>query len=187
MKRIPLPVGLFLGAVVCASQVWANNPIVLPNPGFEEGTRGWVPGVEDVAGKLSQLSPEAARTGKFGLRVTQPEGGPGSWYQSVPVAVEPAKTYRLQFWARTIKDSGIGVWVQFFDADEQVIKLPNRAQVAVQVNSDSREWTEYHLDVTLPPGAVTLTYTVHAYSKREVKADFDDFSLVASVPLSSSH
>ena len=172
--RLSIVVGLFL----CAAGVSAADPASPPliNAGFEEGVQGWTASAEDMAAKLSTVVPEAAHTGKTGLRVTQADGGPGSWLQSSRTPVEAGKNYRLQFWARTLKTSGAGVWVQFFDDDRHEVKGA-ASNLSVQVLQDSPEWTSYPLDVRAPAGATNMTFAVHCYSKRPTLADFDDFTL----------
>ncbi|MFA6288959.1 MAG: heparinase II/III family protein [Opitutaceae bacterium] len=172
--RLSILAGLFL----CAAGVRAADPAALPllNAGFEEGATDWTASAEDKAAKLSAVVPEAARTGKAGLRVTQADGGPGSWLQSSRTPVESGKSYQLKFWARTLKTSGVGVWVQFFDDERHEVKgaTPN---LAVQVQQDSPEWSSYQLDLLVPAGATSMTLAVHCYSKRPTLADFDDFTL----------
>lgn len=171
---------ILAGLILCTSPLWADTPPATPslltNPGFEEDTQGWVAAPSDTAAKLSTVIPAAARTGKAGLRVTQADGGPGSWFQSSRAPVEAGKSYRLQFWARTLKTSGVGVWVQFFDDDHHEVKgaTPN---LAVQVQQDSADWASYPLDIVVPAGATSMTVAVHCYSKRPTFADFDDFSI----------
>lgn len=151
-----------------------ENP-VLENPGFEAGLEGWTLSKEDTGAGLSQISAEAARSGVNGLRVTQDAEGPGSWAQSTKVSINGGKSYRLGFWVRCVEESGIGVWVQFFNADRKPI--PQKPDVAFQVPQKKGDWAEYHFDVTAPAEAAYLSFAVHCYSKRVCLADFDDFAL----------
>ena len=168
----------FLAAAACLATpcLWSAPDLPLINAGFEEPVpSGWVASKEDVAARLSSITAEAARSGQAGLRVNQPEGGPGSWFQSSRTPVDLGARYRIAFWARTLKTSGIGVWVQFFDDDRKEVKAP--ATIAVQVPQESPSWTQLTLDVQVPAGATSLTLSVHCYSKRPTLADFDDFSI----------
>lgn len=164
------------GIFLCTSPLWADPALPLVNPGFEEGTAGWTAAPSDTAAKLSTIVPEAARSGKAGLRVTQADGGPGSWLQSGRTPVEAGKSYRLEFWARSIKLSGVGVWVQFFDDERHEVKgaTPN---LAVQIKQEPSDWAAYELNLAVPAGATSMTLAVHCYSKRPTLADFDDFSI----------
>jgi peptidoglycan/xylan/chitin deacetylase (PgdA/CDA1 family) len=153
----------------------AQQAAPVANPGFEEGTQSWTPSKDDAAAGLSQVSTEAAHTGKNGLRVKQPLGA-SSWIQSARFPIASGKSYRLKFWARCVEDSGVGVFVNFFDA--QVKNIPTNPPLAVQVPQNAREWTEYHLDFKAPDGAAAMTLAVHAYSNHACLADFDDFAVV---------
>ncbi|HSI09856.1 MAG: carbohydrate binding domain-containing protein [Rariglobus sp.] len=154
----------------------------LSNPGFEGATLDWIPSAEDIKFGLSKVTSEAARCGQKGLRVDQAEGGPGSWIQSKRTAVKPGVRYRIEFWARTINTSGVGVWVNFFEENWTPIPAPPGPQLAVQVPAEAPEWTAYHIDVVAPANADSVTLAVHCYSKRPTMADFDDFTIT---PLST--
>lgn len=166
--------------LLCTCPLRAETPKPLPlplvNAGFEDGNDGWIAAAEDKAAGLSTVISAAARSGNAGLRVVQAEGGPGSWFQSLRTPVEAGKSYRLEFWARTLKISGVGVWVQFFDDERHEVKsaIPN---LAVQVQQDSPDWAAYPLTVLVPAGATSMTLAVHCYSKRPTFVDFDDFSI----------
>lgn len=160
---------------ISQAAVWAEGELPIENPGFEAGLEGWTLSKEDTGAGLSQISAEAAHSGANGLRVTQDAEGPGSWAQSTKVAITGGKTYRLSFWARCVEESGIGVWVQFFNADRKPI--PQKPDVAFQVPQKKGDWAEYHFDVTSPADAASISFAIHCYSKRVCLADFDDFSL----------
>lgn len=155
--------------------VRAEEPLPLVNQGFEEGLEGWTLSKEDSGAGLSQISEEAAHSGVNGLRVSQDAEAPGSWAQSTRVAVTGGKGYRLSFWSRCVEESGIGVWVQYFDAEKKPI--PQNPEVALQVPQKAGDWRENFLDVTVPAEAEWISFAVHSYSKRACLADFDDFVL----------
>lgn len=166
---------ILLGSVFPVLAVRADSPLELTNPGFESGLEGWTLSKEDTGAGLSQIATEAAHSGSNGLRVKQDADGPGSWAQSTRVPVAAGKSYRLNFWSRCVEESGIGVWVQFFDANKKPI--PQKPDVAFQVPQKAGGWTENHLDVTTPGDAAFLSFAIHSYSHRACLADFDDFSL----------
>jgi hypothetical protein len=109
LKRIKTSIltGLFL----CISPLWTDTTIPLTNPSFEEGTFDWTAAPSDTAAKLSTIIPETARTGKFNLRVSLADGGPGSWFQSTRTPVEKGKSCHLEFWTRRLKTRGVDIWV----------------------------------------------------------------------------
>ncbi|SDT88624.1 Carbohydrate binding domain-containing protein [Verrucomicrobium sp. GAS474] len=152
--------------------------VPFPNAGFESGKENWTFAKDDEAQGLSQVSPDAAHTGKSGLRVKQATGGPGSWAQCDKIPVEGGKRYRISYWARCVEDSGIGVWVNIFDASGKVIKPPSAEAFTSLVPSSATTWTQYFFDVTVPADTTSLNLAVHCFSKRSTLADFDDFSVV---------
>lgn len=170
--RFLLPAAFLLGASLAS----AAEPLPFPNAGFEEGLASWSADQNDKANGLSRALPEAARTGSSGLRVTQNNTHTGSWLQSARIPVESAAAYRLEFWSRTVETSGIGVWIQFYDSERQVIKSAG-ADPTVQLKPDVSDWERQELEFTTPVGAAFITFAVHGYSKHVVKVDFDDFSL----------
>lgn len=167
---------VLLASTLCAAAL-AADPEPLQNGGFEEGVTGWNASAQDAALGLSKVSAEAAHSGTAGLRVKQETGGPGSWLQSPRYSVEGGKTYRFGFWARCVEESGIGVWIQFYDADRKNIAQPS--PMAIQVQRNATDWKEYSMDAQVPPNAAAMTFAVHSYSKQPCLADFDDFSLRA--------
>ena len=173
VRCICLSVVIGLQSAFCLAQ----EPAAFANGGFEDGITGWKASAEDAAANLSTVSPEAAHSGKNGLRVKQDENGPGSWIQSTKVPVGEGKNYRVNFWARCVQPSGIGVWVQFFDAEGKAISIPDPNLASKQIAQNATEWTEYHLVVAIPAGCVAMTISVHAYSHHGCLADFDDFTL----------
>lgn len=154
---------------------WAEE-LLFVNPGFEQSAEGWRASKEDTTNNLSSVQAEAAHSGQFGLRVEQGEGGPGSWMESSKLAVSPGQAYRLSFWARSMNQSGAGVWLIFKDAEGKKIEVP-ADMAARQVTQGASTWTEYTMDFTAPQGAESVTFAVHCYSQRPCLADFDDFSV----------
>ena len=167
-------------AAVClaASTLHAAPPDAsLANPGFEDAVQGWGVSKDDARLGLSKITAEAARCGQKGLRVEQEEGGPGSWFQSRRMAVQAGARYRIEFWARTINTSNVGVWIHFFDAQWKPIAHVGGPPLAVQVPADAPEWTAYHIDVVAPANAESITLAVRCNRNQSSMADFDDFSI----------
>jgi hypothetical protein len=186
----PSRLSSLLAPLLFAGIASAAEPLPFPNAGFEEGMSSWVADKNDTANNLSQVVAEAAHTGSFGLRVTQTDSQTGSWLQSARIPVGSAQSYRLEFWARVVETSGIGVWIQFYNEDRQNIKSPG-GDPSVQLQPAVSGWERHSLDLTTPEGAAYITFAVHGYNKRAGKTDFDDFSLTpiertASAPVKAS-
>lgn len=165
-------------AGVFSIPAWAEE-LTFVNPGFEQGAEGWRASKEDTANNLSSVQADAAHSGQFGLRVEQGDGGPGSWMESSKFEMQPGKSYKLTFWARSLNQSGAGVWLMFKDAEGKKIEVPAEMS-AKQVTQSASAWTEYTMDFTAPQGAESVTFAIHCYSQRPCLADFDDFSLTAN-------
>ena len=158
----------------------AADAITLSNPGFENQLDGWE-NQEDNG--MSKAVTEAAHTGKFGLRVADDSEETGSAIYSQKIPVSAGKTYEVQFWARNVSGTGIGVYLRFVKADGRLIvptsedeKIADRNPV-VEVNKTQTEWKQLSGKKVAPSEAVALMIYIHSYSKHKVIADFDDFSL----------
>lgn len=163
---------LFALLSVMAITVFAENP--LPNPGLEEGIQGWRIGEE-----VTKSDPEAAHTGKSGLRVKIDEGRPyGSSAFSARMPVEPGKEITLTFWAKAQKRM-LGVYLYFYDKDGKMIKDDKKKNSGgmpmVGINKADGQWNEYKLKTTVPENAVAVDVWIHAYSNTTGVVDLDDF------------
>ena len=149
----------------------------MQNPGFEDGASSWTASEEDTQASMSTVMAEAANTGKMGLRVTQPGEQPGgSSFYSEPIEVKPRATYALSFFARCVEESGVGVFLHFFDEHKQLVQLP-QGQGVKAIPSNAVDWTSYDVSAAAPENAVTVRVWVHGWSKAKVLADFDGFEL----------
>ena len=170
IRRLALAGALaILPIALCHGQ----TAVPIPNGDFEGGDAGWVASKDDAAGKLSQVVAAAAHAGKLGLEVKADATSPGSWFQSPRTDVEGGKTYRLTFWVKTVQQSGIGIFINFFGEDGK----PIGKAVSMQVPPGPADWAESHLDAKAPDGATGLRVAVHAFSKQACDAYFDDFSM----------
>jgi hypothetical protein len=184
MKYKFLLAPLVFGALfVTAHADNAPVSILTTNPGFEAGLDGWSLKDTDAAAKLSQALPEAAHTGKMGLRVQQKAGQPGSWIASAPMPAVPQQKYRVSFWVRTLADSHAIVSMKFVGADGSYsIDTAKPPSNGLQITGGIYDWTEVQFEAQAPTGAVGAVIAIHAYNNAECEADFDDFSVVAVTP-----
>lgn len=167
---------VFLGVALSAETL-----LDLPNSGFEDGETGWtIPAGEG----MSDIVPEAARTGELGLRVVDTSNTLGSSCRSMPVPVEPGKTYLLRFWARSPDGSGgVGVYLQFHDANGRMLNTPQRRnELIVAVEGAARDWQEFTLAGEAPEDSVAVTVWVHSFNGAIGQAHLDDFSLAELSP-----
>jgi hypothetical protein len=179
-RLVPLVFGA-LFAIAHADN--APVSILSTNPGFEDGIEGWSLKDTDAVAKLSQVLPEAAHTGKMGLRVNQAAGQSGQWIASSQMLVVPQQKYRITFWVRTLADSHAAVSMRFIGADgSNSIDTAKPPLNMLQIQGGIYDWTECQFDAQAPTGAVGAVIAVHAYNKAACEADFDDFSVVPVNP-----
>lgn len=161
--------------LLCASVSAAFAAPVLPNGGFEDGLSGWV--TKDA---MSQVTPEAAHTGKSGLRVTDNDAAKGSDLMSAKLPVVAGQQLALTFAAKAQGDF-LAVYLWFNDAAGRPVKDETKKHTggmpAVGVKKGAGEWTPYSLKAVVPEGAATVSIWVHSWSSATGTADFDDFEI----------
>ncbi len=150
----------------------------LTNPGFEDGVYGW--NVPDSDGGMSQASGAAADEGETGLRVADDTAEAGSNFRSSRFSVLPGETITVTFRARTVDGDGIGVYLHFWNGDDNLISRDEGGTVVCQIPKKAREWETYTLTATVPSGAVKGELQIHSYQKSKVTADFDSFKVEKS-------
>jgi hypothetical protein len=164
---------------VLASVVVTSAPeklIELQNPSFEGDLSGWSANGDNG---MSLPSPEAAHTGKIGLRVTDNNAQKGSSLATERFPVSPGKNYQSQFWARTVSGDGIGVYLRFFDAGGKMLTWQDlKNEIVVRVPGSAASWSQFLVRGVAPKGAASISVWIHSFSATKVVADFDDFTLV---------
>ena len=174
MKRlIPL-----LISSICTLAFGVDSP--LPNPGFEEGLAAWV--VKDT---MSKAVPEAAHSGKLGLRIVDEDKGVGSSVMSAKLPVKAGQQIKVNFWAKTTTSfSSVFLW--FYDANRKVIKDPSLKHTdglsAAAIKETDGEWHPYSVIASAPQDAVTLSLWIHSYSTSVDSVDIDDFEVTGVDP-----
>lgn len=157
----------FLGNTAFAQNDY--NP--LPNPGFEEGVKGWVVGEGD-----SLVTEEAARTGKMGLRVTN-DGmkSKGSNASSAKFPVTEGQTFTTTFWARA-NDTNAAVYFMYLDERGRMVNDPVLKGLPYKrIEHKDNQWHEYTLTAKAPAVARMVQIWVHTFSTAVCVIDLDDF------------
>lgn len=154
----------------------AEKILPLSNAGFEDKLATWN-NANDHG--MSAALPEAARSGKLGLRVTDASDTLGSSLATKRFPATPGKSYEVRFQARIVKGEGIAVYVRFYNAKGEFLNRPElKNQINVAVRRTDTEWKEFAKHGVAPAGAVQVEVWVHSFTKNVVTADFDDFVLV---------
>lgn len=176
MPRIPrLATSLLLtAALLPASFAAAQNTddSLLKNGGFEDGAAKWSVNEKVV---MSQVSPEAARTGQKGLHITDADKN-GSSALSERMAVTTGQGYRLSFWAKANTTGAAGIYLWFYRTDGSLV--PDYQPVAVI--KQTTDWTEYKLLSRVPDGVNAVALWVHSFSTPTVTLDIDDIKFTSA-------
>jgi len=165
-----------LAAVVSLPAARAEKPLALANGDFEQQLTGWK--AEGDNGMSAAIA-EAAHTGKLGLRVTDASDTLGSNLAAARFPAVPGKTYEVRFASRIIKGNFVGVYLRFYDAKGGYLNTPEKKnQNILRMTTKDTEWKDRVLKGVAPEGAVQVEVWVHSFTKGQVTADFDGFSLV---------
>lgn len=156
------------------------------NPGFEDGLSGWL-----ARDTMSQTAPEAAQSGKLGLRITDDDTTNGSSLFSSAYPAAAGQTITVTFKARADKKF-LAVYLWPVNEAGRAVKDPavrgdGLHSVAIQPSNGA--WRDYSLSATLPEGTTAVSVWLHSWSSSTGVADFDDFSFTGlpegSAPLQS--
>jgi hypothetical protein len=166
---------VILAAVVPFASA-AESVIPLANAGFEEGLAGWNAAGDNA---MSAVVPEAAKSGKLGLRVTDTSDTLGSSVASKRFPAVAGRAYEVRFQARAVKGEGIAVYLRFYNAKGEFLTRPElKNQINVPVRRGDTEWKAFSKEGVAPAGSVHVEVWIHSFTKNVVTADFDDLVLV---------
>lgn len=165
-----------LAGAMAFSTARAEKPLVLANGDFEQQLTGW-----NAAGDngMSAAVAAAAHSGKLGLRVTDTSDTLGSSLAAARFPAVPGTAYEARFTSRVIKGNSVGVYLRFYDAKGGYLNTPEKKnQNVLRMTVKDTEWKARTLKGVAPDGAVQVEVWVHSFTKGQVTADFDGFSLV---------
>jgi hypothetical protein len=152
----------------------ADNP--LPDSGFEESSAMW-----SVSG-AAKLSPEAARTGRLGLRVgASGYNADGSSVTSARLPVTPGQEVTLTFQARSQAPCS-GAYLWFYSAAGKVVNAPKGVNSACWISETNNVWSARTLKCAIPAGVASVAVWVHSSPGISGFADYDDFALGGIAP-----
>jgi len=168
---------LRLAAVLLGLAVFslrAQDTNVLPNPGFEEETAAWQVGEGD-----SLVTADAARTGKFGLRISNDRTkARGCNASSATFVVKAGQEITLTFWARS-DSTGAGVYLMYVSDKGRMVNDPGTkgGLPMTGLKYDDKEWHEYTVKATVPAIAYGVRIWAHTFSSAQCVVDLDDFQI----------
>jgi hypothetical protein len=175
--RAPLISSSFFCLTVLTAGALRAASLEIQNAGFEAG--GWL--VWSAANSdphAIAVIPEAARTGRLGLRVTGTEGVIcGRVSPRLPAA--PGTCYALSFWGRSQKGSPVAVYTQYFDGGgRELTGVDKIGEFYESVSDRAKDWHMYTLYSQAPANTATLGIWIYSGRAAKGSADLDDFSLV---------
>ena len=157
----------------------ASSNLPFENLDFEQGMAGWT----GDNGK-SVVCPQAAHSGKLGLRVTDNDPQSGSSFRSQTIPAHEGTTYRLRFWAHIPKETSglIGVYFIFKDEKGSTLARPDGGEYKFTL-SCIPNWRQLDYVETSPKNTVSLAIWIHSFNATTgLTADFDDFELACLTP-----
>ena len=144
MKHFHILAMLLCGALV------AETALQFPNAGFEEKAPAW------KLNQLCRIIPEAAHTGKFGLRIEDDLDTDGASASAPRINVVGGTDIVVRFWARSIANGHkTGIYLRFVDANGKSLngqKLGN--DNITYVASGATAWRE-HIAIAKAPDNAT--------------------------------
>lgn len=165
-----------LAGLLSVAAARAEKPLALVNGDFEQQLTGWTATGDNG---MSAAVAAAAHTGKLGLRVTDTSDTLGSSLAAAKFPAVAGKTYEVRFASRVITGNAIGVYLRFYDAKGGYLNTPEKKnQNILRMTTKDTEWKDRVLKGVAPEGTVQVEVWVHSFTKGQVTADFDGFTLV---------
>lgn len=156
----------------------AQTSLPLENPGFEDGVQGWEP---RESPNMTESLPEAARTGKEGVRIKDDDSLKRAALLSTSLPVKPDHNYRVTFWARTTEAGAAGVYLQFFSGS-QLVRDESGRYYGTRVDKADGEWHEYVCLAKALAAADSVRIALISTQDKQSTVDFDDFTLEEIAP-----
>jgi len=161
-------------AGILSAAAWAETALPLPNPGFEEALAGWT---DATRPPMCETLAAAAHSGALGLRITDRERTTGTNLRSGALPAHPGGAYALRFWGRVLDGEGMGVYLEFFDAQGKGLNTDALGNHNILVLPARRDWTSLTLVAQAPQTSATVSVWLHSINAATVQADLDDLAL----------
>jgi hypothetical protein len=177
-RMIALPIVLAFALAAAPSSQPASAPAanlgpnLLSNGDFEHSLDGWDNAKDNG---MSLVSPEAAHSGGFGLRVNDDDPEKGSSLGTDRFPASPGQTFEARFWGRIMSGKDAIVYIQFFDnKNKQLTTKESGKQIQIRVIGG--QWREYTGRGVAPDGTASARLWIHTINNGKAIADFDDFT-----------
>ncbi len=128
---------------------------------------------------MSEVTADAAHTGKFGLRISDNDKRNGSQLHSSRYPVKPGDELTLTFDAKA-DGNFMAVYIWPRDVNGKLLKNGSGrgdGLNSVAIKGGDGSWKSYSVSQVMPEGAETVSIWVHSWSSSTGTADFDNFKL----------
>ena len=160
--------------LLAAASLFAWTKLDLKNGDFEEAESHW-----NYGNKLAFISEEAARNGKYGLRVLDKDVVIGCGVNSGRVLVTPGKSYAVRFWTRSRGNSlGCGIYLTYYTEDRKAINTEAKGNQLIYSMKESRTWKENIFITKAPEEARAISIWIHSFSTSFADVDIDDIEIL---------
>lgn len=169
--------------LICGLSAAADAPRnPLPAPGFEENASHWW----TIGDDSSKVLPEAAHTGKMGLRIGSMTYNPrGASVTGARLPVAPGQAFTLTFWAKGAPHCA-AVYLNYFNAAGKSVTpsakpasaKKSAGQQLCGLDKGADAWNQYSFPAEAPEGAAFVALWIHSFSGAAGLVDLDDFALV---------
>ena len=159
---------------MAATSLFAWTRLDLPNGGFEESAKGWT-----LTDKMCHVTPEAARTGKCGLRIQDEEPLLKCEAHSIRIAIEPEKEYAVRFWTRSKVDrAGTYLHISYFSESGLPLGKSKERKQNVYFLSGTRQWKENIFMTSSPKDARYAELRFSTSSSKFGRIEIDDIEIM---------
>jgi len=142
-----------------------------PPPAKFDGTiGGWVFRSKNPMGSFST---EQKVTGKHSIKIVDPTDKDGSSTASARIKIDPKRCYKITWQTYPVIGSGLGIYIQFFDAKGEQIGHAHSGNPSVPIG----KWVPGSARVEPPEDAGSLRIWLHSYQAAIVTAYVDDFKI----------
>ncbi|MDR2710488.1 MAG: hypothetical protein LBB65_04005 [Burkholderiales bacterium] len=155
-----------------------RTPLMLVNPGFENGTEKWAASSPNVKDYEVAVDTEVFHSGKQSLRIRSVNGEKGgAVFQTLPIAALRGRTIELSGWLKTDNATAAGavLTLRVFNG-ERLLEYNLMHKTPVMGTTD---WKHYSIPVKVSKNASTLEFGVTLNNKGTVWADDLELNVIS--------
>ena len=158
--------------------LWAWTQMDLKDGGFEETPSAW-----RSHNPLGSIVKEAARTGRYGLRILDEDPVIGSEVLSNCFPVTPGKTYVTRFWTRSqVVNVNTGMYVIYVTQNGKRINTEANGNQLIYSMVGTTQWRENIFVTVAPEEARSVYLWIHSYTSSFGRIDIDDIEFAELTP-----